>query len=463
MFSKNKELQNSKKPTLRDANFSSYLVKDPSKKKPSLVERSLVRMEKIEGHEKPFVRVYQVVYAPARNEKRKDVFLTIDKQLQFNGKENVWLNVGNPLRAIDFFKKYRNEGLERGRLLQASLDKSEVAKFETDVFTTSDEINYYHGRPVIRSFLLPVDVYKEITENAIQEHQLSLGKYTRNSDQTRAPDQYAINKEDLSLVRKYALPSSLVSYVLDDYLEEYQCNPANGYVKGIASLLHKLGMPDTYLTDEEISPENFKMKAEELHQLYCKSLAISDLEKEKTVFEGLLKNAKIQTRYPTALGELNFFQEQLGKQASFALIPHIIRDNFNEAVKSTNTEYYVACGLIKVDDDLAALKLENIPNLSLNKNTIFLFRDALYYSAFHGRKISLVEQTALNAIDYARLKEKITENYRLAERNELDLVGSLTGLPEIFQRECEFAEVKPSKWTEEQEFTTKSPGKFTVK
>lgn len=340
--------------TLADSDNPSYLVRAEGAGQTYLIERSAVRIELDDASAAPFVRVYQAIYAPAQDERRKDVFQESDGRISLYGKENVWLNMGNPHRALSFVRKYIVNGLARRKELAAKLAEQGSVEFDNQTFTNQEMLDKYHGRPLIRSFLIPKEIYEEITGKAIDELQLrALGKYTKNSDQPQASDQYAVNKEGLALIRKYAKPGSLITYVLDDYKEDYALEERNGEIVGFSELLDDLGMPKSYLIHDgglmlplQAKKDNYMeqgvieqtARAEVLGQLYDESFNEETGDFSKKLFQ------ETGLTWPTTEEDREMLRAQLASAASFCLMHSILRSNYNEVTKVTGAHSAVFKG-----------------------------------------------------------------------------------------------------------------------
>lgn len=126
----------------------------------------------------------------------------------------LWVNAGQPLRALKWLEKYK-------------VEKKPGAQ------------------PVIRSFCIPVSAYIPITQNAILEH--DAGKEgneskTFNVDRHYASDQFGIRGNALKTLQEKALPGSLITYA-DDLA--YSKPEVGGEILLTKVLRDRLGVPTT--------------------------------------------------------------------------------------------------------------------------------------------------------------------------------------------------------------------------
>jgi hypothetical protein len=198
----------------------------------SVIHRGDVEIEMVE--EVPYVRVYTALWAEARANKQgeitfKDVHqhpqtkqITIytgrDQGEDVNEHEDekmpiMWISGGQPLRQLKWFYKYPVEKYNPG------------------------------ARPVIRSFLIPLKVWNEISAAAVNEE--SAGKPENkdkpfNVDTAYGANQFGVRGPSLDKLRNSARPGSLVSYVGD---ASHSLSQHGGHVVGIKRLHKKLGAP----------------------------------------------------------------------------------------------------------------------------------------------------------------------------------------------------------------------------
>ncbi|MFJ3193062.1 hypothetical protein ACIPJQ_10495 [Streptomyces griseoviridis] len=206
-----------------------------------LVHRGDVRTEVRDGRR--YVRVYQAVYAPyvpepetkGRRKERtrgkdqgtyKDVYQDHEGRIRFRLTGDIlWLNVGHPMRALYYLRSYARQGQRPGEP---------------------------PAQPVIRSWLIPEEVYRQISSGAIAEMQaaeLSGGgkgkkaeagkKRTMNVDAPVEADQFGVMEPDIQLLRDTSLRGSLTSYVL----QGGQPGENAGQVRLVDELLAEVEMP----------------------------------------------------------------------------------------------------------------------------------------------------------------------------------------------------------------------------
>ncbi len=126
----------------------------------------------------------------------------------------LWVNAGQPLRALKWLEKYK-------------VEKKPGAE------------------PVIRSFCIPVSAYLPITRNAILEHdagQVGNELKTFNVDRHYASDQFGFRGDALQTLQKEALPGSLITYT-DDL--SYAKPGVGGQIRLTNVLRERLGVPLT--------------------------------------------------------------------------------------------------------------------------------------------------------------------------------------------------------------------------
>lgn len=188
----------------------------------SLAHRSDVRVETLNG--KDYVRLFQTVYAPD-GVGHKDIHQTADGEIRIlPDTKDMWVNAGRPWRALHYMRTYRSQGHER------------IIK----------NVEGSHGKPIVRSFLVPVETYHRLTSGAIEEAQVSgLGNgHALNTDRNKDSDQYLIRDSGVEEIRNDALPGSLRTYVLDRYQDEYLPGTRDGEVRTLSDMLNELSLPE---------------------------------------------------------------------------------------------------------------------------------------------------------------------------------------------------------------------------
>jgi hypothetical protein len=323
----------------------------------TLIHRGLVETEMVSG--KKYVRAYQTVYADVETGSWKDTHQTVadrpeDQKIVFRGKGDTWINFGNPLRALHYVRTYH---------AQAPGKRDEdIAKLSPDDQAGRDAADRYHGRPIVRSFLVPFAAYQELTGTAISESQRGkLGKYNMNVDKSKSPDQYQIMAAGVHTLRNTALPGSLVSYVMDHLVQEYAQNKRHGEARSVKELSEKLGLPDVFdpLTipmkgTEVPSPEEQDTYAQELGELYDLSFfaesqtdhpryagkPVTEVAYSKVVSEKMSRMSELLLKHkktavlPGSKAERDVLRKQLAAAANAAAIPKMIEDNYLEGAKS---------------------------------------------------------------------------------------------------------------------------------
>lgn len=183
-----------------------------------IIHRGLTEQEFFQGA--PVVRLYVTVFSEAKSIGGRTEYKDIHQDLHtkriiiHTGTQVnpiLWLNAGQPLRALKWFEKYKVE------------NKS--------------------ARPLIRSFCLPVNKYLEITKNVILEHEASNPKNENRSfnvDRHYASDQFGIRGNELKILSEHAVPASLVTYADESRFATAQIS---GDIQSTRALRERLGVP----------------------------------------------------------------------------------------------------------------------------------------------------------------------------------------------------------------------------
>ncbi|MFD9304034.1 hypothetical protein ACFWCB_15520 [Streptomyces sp. NPDC060048] len=219
-----------KRPDLRVTEYES--PEGTVLKVESLAHRSDVRVERLDGRD--YVRLFQTVYAPD-GVVHKDIQQTADGEIRIlPDTKDMWVNAGRPWRALHYMRTYRDQG--HGRIL--------------------DGKEGTHGKPIVRSFLVPVETYTRLTSEAIEEAQVSgLGNgHALNTDRNKDSDQYLIRDSGVEEIRNDALPGSLRTYVLDQYEGEYLPGTHDGEVRTLSDMLDELSLPELRDIPELVRP-----------------------------------------------------------------------------------------------------------------------------------------------------------------------------------------------------------------
>ncbi len=282
-----------------------------------------------------FVRVYQTVFAPAEGSSTyKDVQQNPrDKKVVFKGSGDFWLNAGRPWRAFHYVRTYRGQGVRN----RAKERKSGTSRDQ--------------GQPIIRSFLIPYETYLQLTGEAIAESQKSeLGEeYNLNTDTNKDTDQYLIRQENRKLLLDNALPESLISYVIDDNISEYQGTGQehHGEVRPMSMLANQLGIPNV-VSDRFILPvvtkadESIEIakatdqaeRADKLARLYDLSflLELWPWQRRLSQVKELSKlSAEFQVSWPRDFGARQKLRSEIAAAATYSLMPSITQANYEQA------------------------------------------------------------------------------------------------------------------------------------
>ncbi|MEU8584182.1 DUF4157 domain-containing protein [Streptomyces abikoensis] len=204
----------------------SYVAKGGGKT--SLTNRGDIDIEERDG--KVYVRVYQTVFAPVTGDSgHKDVHQGPDGSIDFrNQRDSAWLNMGRPWRSMHYMRTY-----------QWQKNRDAPGGFAPPTARTT---------PLVRSFLVPLETYRRVTENAVGEKQINSVDDPRNmnqsTDKAKDSDQYQIRGAWMSEVAATALAGSLVTYAPDQLTEELGREPRHGSVEPLSALLGRLSMPD---------------------------------------------------------------------------------------------------------------------------------------------------------------------------------------------------------------------------
>ena len=173
-------------------------------------------------HGKQCVRAYLSVFKSSIDGKFKDVTQNEFGRVKALAKPNdiFWLNIGRPLRAVKWMEKYKRDA---------------------------------ESLPLIRSFLIPYNLFLKIAANSVPECKRSDHKdHSFNVDVHYAPNQFGLTKKDLDELNKHIIPFSLITY----YDNENSYNESQGgQMLPVSILKEQLGIP---LTDDIF--EIFSMK-----------------------------------------------------------------------------------------------------------------------------------------------------------------------------------------------------------
>jgi DnaJ-domain-containing protein 1 len=162
-----------------------------------------------------YVRIYTAVVSPAAvGGKYKDVHQSPDGKITVSaGGKQFWAGGGRPLRAVQWIARYAYDGANADR------------------------------KPVLRSFLVPLDAYLDVTANSRGR------KLVDHVDQGADANQFGIRAEGLAIVQEAALDGSLVTYVPEDSAG-FDLPELAGRQERLADLHHKLGLPDDFVSTD---------------------------------------------------------------------------------------------------------------------------------------------------------------------------------------------------------------------
>lgn len=182
-----------------------------------VIHRGIVEQEMHNGV--AAVRLYMAIFAESKPDAEnkvvhKDGHASAGNITTYAGGDHdtvLWVNAGQPLRALEWFEKYKIQDAQ--------------------------------ARPLIRSFLIPNKVFKGISERAIVEHdagRVENKAKTFNVDRHFASDQFGVRGDDIKLISISAIRNSLVTYV-DDMIN---ATPAfSGQLVYTQVLRERLGVP----------------------------------------------------------------------------------------------------------------------------------------------------------------------------------------------------------------------------
>ncbi|MFG1646029.1 hypothetical protein ACGFMK_37615 [Amycolatopsis sp. NPDC049252] len=184
-----------------------------------VVHRGEFEIETVKGQH--HVRLYTAILTPAtRGSEFKDVHQDADGTVHpfsGDGKEGskiFWVGGGRPLRALQW-----------------------TAKYEHDV-------NRKPGmQPVLRSFLVPLDTFTKVSEQATVEARSQGNSLSMNVDQNGDTNQFGLRGKDFDALQRQALKGSLVTYTPGGH--DHQMPDVAGRQEDLADLYHRLGIsPD---------------------------------------------------------------------------------------------------------------------------------------------------------------------------------------------------------------------------
>lgn len=279
----------------------------------NVIHRGIAEQEFFNGQ--PATRIYVTVFSAAEVDAQgkttfKDIHQDKDKIVRIypGGAPILWVNGGDPLRALKWYEKYKAQ------------DKN--------------------AKPLIRSFALPTHCFNTISKNAILEQDAGkTNKHERsfNVDRHYAPNQFGIRGNDLKMLQEKALQGSLITYT-DNV---HYAPPCSGEIKTVNSLRERLGVPLITIqgiwVDQEngsfVKKDKFGGNADELMNIYGIWMGNDHF------IEGFLKNAPLLRRctwlsetlskkYGMLIPSSYFEQIKLGKTPA-KIVEHMLIMNKN--------------------------------------------------------------------------------------------------------------------------------------
>ncbi|MDT8912080.1 toxin glutamine deamidase domain-containing protein [Amycolatopsis sp. PS_44_ISF1] len=181
-----------------------------------VVHRGEFEVEPIAGRH--YVRIYTAVYGAAEpGSGFKDVHQSADGEVSVHtgGAEGLWAGAGRPMRALKWLEKYRHQQIRQGE---------------------------QHRAPLLRSYLVPLAEYTEITKRALPEDRAPRDR-TRNSDQSADVNQFNLRAGELERLKEHVLGGSLVTYVRTAQDEQgARASGRSGRVERASDLYARLGI-----------------------------------------------------------------------------------------------------------------------------------------------------------------------------------------------------------------------------
>ncbi len=208
------------------------LSRDRGEAAPINIDETEMEMVRYGPLEIPCVRVYRISFAPAalsgmgspglgrgdaispsghhdvQQDREGNVVIATGKKRADASDSTLYMDFGRPDRALRWALKYSQERPP--------------------------------GRPVIRSFLIPVGIYKTMILNTRRQTEQQRAGFIENSDYSSAPNQLGISPRFLPLLRGTAIPRSLISYPLDP--QGLPSTVESGMVRPIFELSEKAGI-----------------------------------------------------------------------------------------------------------------------------------------------------------------------------------------------------------------------------
>jgi hypothetical protein len=362
----------------------------------------------IEMHENiPYVRMYTAVPLSSTMKTSntdtglgtsdfKDIQqdVTTGKVIISSGQNSMlWVSGGRILRQLKWAEKYIVEHQEKSRIAKEDAAKTEktaaelekqiegldrsivepymVQGLETQLDEARNKVKEltkaaaFHAtvnKPIIRSFLIPLDTFNDISKRAVSEKlngKAGNEGRTFNVDKHAEPNQFGVRGDDLGLLGKSAKPGSLVTYAYDT--EEASKDKRSGEVRDAGLLRERLGIPMKELPDFSVWTEgggfidrkNLLPKANLLNMYYVTWLQ----EKEGTDTPAphhLLSSDKAAIPFSvrkTQLAEFlkrngikgqdqakEFMEQIVAPWANQAMIEHVMSEDYERIDKDENVK-----------------------------------------------------------------------------------------------------------------------------
>ena len=171
----------------------------------------------------------------------------------------LWVSGGRPLRAVKWAEKYRTdkEGTTKFVLAKAKGIKEankgkpwdaerKAGERHREEYESAAKTVTEKDAPLIRSYLVPLDDFNEISKKAVLESMRSTNKEDSfNVDRHAEPNQFGVMTKDQKKLRETALPDSLITYAYDT--EYAKSTKTAGEVRPIGELWERLGAPSQQL------------------------------------------------------------------------------------------------------------------------------------------------------------------------------------------------------------------------
>lgn len=268
---------------------------------------------------------------------------------------DTMFNIGDPRRAFHYYNTYRAQ---------------------TPAATC----------PIIRCFEIPKWLYDKATGNAISEVQRSkLGRNNAyNVDKERGQNQFGVHETLRDEIEREG--RNLVSYVEPDQVASVATNSKNGTVKDVNELRRRLGMPTEGLDfmsplrgAHVVSPRQEAAHGADLTRLYDDLDALVTIRNtptaeprkrvaaERKIAESCTKGSPnyygdhigsrvLAQNIPTkSLEALRAFRDEIGRAATFSVIPQMVTEEYLQANARLHAEDQLKATLRRLGADLDEL------------------------------------------------------------------------------------------------------------